>query len=214
MIFLKINKKFNKTIFYLFGDHGMGWDMKRNISNSQNLGFRTFFEHIEVPLIISPFNKKLSFNGLHDGMSISSTLIEELKLKGHNSFKGKSIMLDGKKASIVESVGRGNCDVKDRDIYYTITSLKFKIMFYLEINKLYPVMMFNKVKDPKEYNNLLLDNVNKSLIDEFANFLVNERKEFLLMRKVDITSIINKKYKWIVNHDSLKKSYKPPKQYS
>ena len=39
---LKKNKKINNTIFYFFGDHGMGWDSKRNISNSKNLGLRTF----------------------------------------------------------------------------------------------------------------------------------------------------------------------------
>ena len=57
----------NNTIFYLFGDHGMGWDNKRDKSLMNNLGVRTHYEHIEVPLIISPCNKK-PYKGMHDGM--------------------------------------------------------------------------------------------------------------------------------------------------
>lgn len=212
--YLKRVKKYENTIFYFFGDHGMGWDIKRDSSYSDNLGFRTFFEHIEVPFIISPCDKKSIQSGIHDGMSISATIIKDFKLKNNNSFEGKTIFSTGKKVSIVESVGRGNCDLVNRDIYFTITSQKYKIMFFLENKKLFPVMMFDKENDPYEHKNLLKFGVNKKIIDELANFLVIERKKFLLMRKVDIKSIIKKKYKWIVNIKCINESYKPPQQYS
>ena len=211
---LKKMKKFENTIFYFFGDHGMGWDPKREISNSQNLGFRTFFEHIEVPLIISPCDLRPSTQGIHDGMSISATLVRDLKLKKNKSFKGKTIFESGKEASIVESVGRGNCDLLRRDIYFTVTSKNYKIMFILEKNKLFPVMLFDKKNDPHEYKNLLKFKINKSVINDLACFLVKERKEILLTRKVDIKSIINKKYKWIINFDFIEKSYKPSQSYN
>ena len=51
---------------------------------------------------------KLSNDGIHDGMSICATLIKDFKLKSHSSFRGKTIFESGKKACIVESVGRGN----------------------------------------------------------------------------------------------------------
>ena len=105
---------------------------KKRVSNSQNLGFRTFFEHIEVPLIISPCDLKPATEGIHDGMSISATLVWNLKLQKNNSFKGKTIFESGKEASIVESVGRGNCDLLRRDIYFTVTSKNYKIMFILK----------------------------------------------------------------------------------
>ena len=38
----------SNTTFYLFGDHGMGWDNKRDKSLMNNLGVRTHYEHIEV----------------------------------------------------------------------------------------------------------------------------------------------------------------------
>ena len=211
---LKKEKKIHNTVFYFFGDHGMGWDPKRNILNSKNLGLRTFFEHIEVPLIISPCSLEPSNEGVHDGMSISATLIKDFKLKTDSSFEGKTIFEPGKKASIVESVGRGNCDLATRDIYFTIASKNYKIMFVLEKNKLFPVMMFDKEKDPREYKNLLKFKIYKKEIDELANFLVNERKKILLMRNVDIKRIINRKYKWIVNHSFLKKAYRPPYSYN
>ena len=72
---LKKRKMLSNTIFYLFGDHGMGWDNKRDKSLMNNLGVRTHYEHIEVPLIISPCNKK-PHKGMHDGMSISATLFK------------------------------------------------------------------------------------------------------------------------------------------
>ena len=210
---LKKMKKFDDTIFCFFGDHGMGWDSNRDISSAKNLGLRTFFEHLEVPLIVSPCELKPSTKGVHDGMSISATLIKIFKLRSHSSFRGKTIFEPGKKASIVESVGRGNCDLGTRDIYFTITSKKYKIMFVLEKNKLFPVMMFDKEKDPHEYKNLLKMKVYKREIDELANFLVMERKNILLMRKVDIKKIINRKYKWIVNLSFLKEAYVPPQSY-
>ena len=192
----------------------MGWDAKRDISLSENLGLRNFFEHIEVPFIISPCDLKPSDKGVHDGMSISATLIKDFKLNKDSSFRGNSIFKSGKKASIVESVGRGNCDLIARDIYFTITSQNYKIMFVLEKNKLFPVMMFDKKKDPQEYKNLLEYKIKKSVIDDFANFLVKERKKILLMRNVNIKSILEKKYKWTVNLRILKKpSYLPPISY-
>ena len=147
-------------------------------------------------------------------MSISATLVKDFKLKTDSSFKGKTIFEPGKKASIVESVGRGNCDLATRDIYFTITSQNYKIMFVLEKNKLFPVLMFDKEKDPYEYKNLLKFKIYKREIDELANFLVMERKNILLMRKVDIKKIINKKYKWTVNLSFLKEAYKPSHSYN
>ena len=51
-------------------------------------------------------------------------------------------------------------------------------MFVLEKNKLFPVMMFDKKKDPREYTNLLKFKIHKKEIDELANFLVKERRKF------------------------------------
>ena len=108
----------------------MEWDgIQKGIYQALKIWDLELFEHIEVPLIISPCNMKLSNDGIHDGMSICATLIKDFKLKSHSSFRGKTIFESGKKACIVESVGRGNCDLPTRDIYFTVTSKTHKIMF-------------------------------------------------------------------------------------
>ena len=68
-------------------------------------------------------------------------------------------------------------------------------------------------KDPREYTNLLKFKIHKKEIDELANFLVKERRKFLLMRKVDIENIMNKKYKWVVDFSFIEKSFTPPPSY-
>ena len=74
----------------------MGWDSKE-IFQTLKFRFENFFEHIEVPLIISPCDLKPSNEGIHDGMSISATLVKDFKLKTDSSFKGKTIFEPGKK---------------------------------------------------------------------------------------------------------------------
>ena len=54
---LKKRKMLSNTTFYLFGDHGMA-DNKRDKSLMNNLGVRTHYEHIEVPLIIRSMQQK------------------------------------------------------------------------------------------------------------------------------------------------------------
>ena len=88
---------------------------------------------------------KLSNDGIHDGMSICATLIKDFKLKSIVPLEERQY-LNQEKACIVESVGRGNCDLPTRDIYFTVTSKTHKIMFVLEKNKLFPVMIFDKKK--------------------------------------------------------------------
>ena len=209
---LKKRKMLNNTIFYLFGDHGMGWDNKRDKSLMNNLGVRTHYEHIEVPLIISPCNKK-PYKGMHDGMSISATLLSELGFKKHKSFKGKTIFSKSKEASIVENTGRGYCDFKNRDIFFTITTVKYKGMFVLINKKLHPMRLYDKENDPNEYKNLLEEKIDIEAINFLVKFLIQERKELLVSRGVNLKKILNKEEKWVVKEYKLD-SYKSPRYYS
>ena len=212
--FIKVLKKkdiLKKTVFYLFGDHGMGWDARRDQTLMNNLGARTYYEHIEVPLIISPC-KKSTKSGIHDSMSISASLLDDLGLRGHSSFRGKSVFSKGNLFSLVENTARGYCDVNERDIFFTVTTKNFKCMFVLIKNQLYPMRLYNKISDPHEYINILEKKFEKDVVDSLALFLIKERKELLDSRGVDVKEILSRKKKWIIK-EYKSDTYSSPRYY-
>ena len=177
------------TQLYIFGDHGMGWDVGRGSAQMKQLGFRTHYEHIDVPLIVSPTKRVPCDIGMHDGMSISATMLDELNISPHPSFKGKSLYEPGKPVAIVESVGRGNCDVLRRDLYFTVTSTTHRLMVLLTENKLIPERLYDRTTDPKEYVNLVDNKENATLITTMLRWLIEQRGELLQRRGVDIESL-------------------------
>ena len=133
--------------------------------------------------------------------------------KKHKSFKGKTIFSKSKEASIVENTGRGYCDFKNRDIFFTITTVKYKGMFVLINKKLHPMRLYDKENDPNEYKNLLEKKIDIEAINFLVKFLIQERKELLVSRGVNLKKILNKEEKWVVKEYKLD-SYKSPRYYS
>ena len=62
--FEKLDKKknFKNSLFVLFGDHGLGRDLNRDKKMLNELGLRAYYEHLNIPIIISPFKKKPLIN--------------------------------------------------------------------------------------------------------------------------------------------------------
>ena len=71
-------------------------------------------------------------NTLFDSMSISATILEIMGIKPHKSYKGVSIFSKGKEIIITENCGRGNADILKKDIYFTLTSIKYKLFCKLK----------------------------------------------------------------------------------
>ena len=173
----------NSCKFFIFGDHGCDIHDIEERSVQEIFGFRTHREHINVPLIIYNSSNKISKKGYHDSMSISATILDELKIKPHTSFKGRSVYKSGKKIIISENCGRGNCDLERKDLYFTITSKKYKMFILIQKNKLKIKRLYDLMNDKNEVNNLIKIKKFKKEIQTLLVFFINERRNLLKKKK-------------------------------
>ena len=183
----------NNTVIMVSGDHGRGWDSGRDLKFQKELGFRTYYENINAAFICSNVTGEPSNIGLHDGMSITATLLDELNIPQDEKFKGVSIYEEGKYAVITEGYERRNCDLDRRDLAFTVTSEKYKLMVKLVGNTLNPVRFYDLQEDPKEYINKVSSKEYLDDIYQLMNYLVSERKELLIKRKVELSNYNNAK---------------------
>ena len=179
---LKKNKKFNLTKIIITGDHGCEMYDKIKRGKEEIFGFRTHNEHISVPLIYYNSSKKFVNDGLYDSMSISASILDDLNLKPHNSFRGRSIFKKGKNEIITENCGRGNCDIKNKDLYFTVTSQSFKAMFILKKNKLSIERLYNLKIDEAEVENLVNKNNYFHVIKQKTQTLLKQRSSVVKKR--------------------------------
>ena len=181
---MKNNNQYEDTLMIVSGDHGIGWDKNRDSEYEKDLGFRSYYDHVNVPLILSPVMRQPNIEGLHDGMSMSATILDELNIQPEKSYLGRSCYEPGKEAVIVESTGRGNCDLERRDLRFTIITKKYKLMVLLSDSDLMPVRFYDLENDPFEYENIVSDEKNKNEINSLIKLLHKERGEILIKRGV------------------------------
>ena len=67
-----------------------------------------------------------------DSMNLSATFLDILGVPLHKSYKGASVFKEAKEYAIAENCGHGNADIVRRDIYFTVTSKKYKLMAVLQ----------------------------------------------------------------------------------
>jgi len=183
---LKERNQYDDTLILVSGDHGIGWDKNRNSEYEKDLGFRAYYEHVNVPYIISPTTRKPNETGMHDGMSMSATLLDELNISPDKSYLGRSCYEAGKDAIIVESTGRGSCDLKRTDLRFTIITKKYKLMILLCKAELIPKRLYDLENDPYEYDNIVSMPSMGDTIRGLTKHLFNERKEVLKKRGVNV----------------------------
>jgi len=164
------------------GDHGFGWDKDRGSELMSELGFRTHYEHIEVPFILSPVSRLPSDKGLYDSMSVSATLLSVLGIQPHPSFLGRSVFEPGRAFSLVETVGRGNADLDRRDLYFTVTSETHKLMAVLQGDRLIYKRFYDLDDDPRELVNLVNETDQREHLERLVDFLWEERQVLLVAR--------------------------------
>ena len=114
-------------------------------------------------------------------MSISASILKILKIKPDSSFKGRSIFSRGSQIIITENCGRGNADIKKKDIFFTLTSARYKLFCKIEGKKLILNRLYESDRDPRELNNIIND-ISFEILNEFLSYLYKRRKEILNMR--------------------------------
>ena len=181
---LKKNEKFNNTTLIFTGDHGCEMYDKKFRGRDEVFGFRTHHEHITVPLIYVNSKKKKSELGLHDTMSISASLLDDLGIKSHESFKGTSVFRKGKKIIISENADRGNCDLLNKDLFFTITSNKFRLMLLIREKKIFIERLYNFKSDPYEIDNLILKKIPYATLKNYIEIFFIERSNILKKRSI------------------------------
>ena len=182
---LKKMKKIKDSIFFIIGDHGEGWDKMRLKELKKDFGFRTYYEHLNIPFIISPLkSRKLKIpkdSDLFDSMSISASILNLLKIPQHRSFKGKSIFSKGSKIIITENCGRGNSDILKKDIFFTLTSLKYKLFCKIEGKVMLLKRLYSLESDARELKNII-NSAPSKVLNDFLSHLYSKRKEILTIR--------------------------------
>lgn len=138
---------------------------------------RTHYEDLDIPLIMSNVSSVPKEGTMCDSMDITATFLNALRVKTNSNYKGINIFKKKKGFVISESCGSGNSDVKRRDIYFTVTTNKFKIMATLSNNNLKAKKLFNLINDPYEQKDVLNNIIYKDDIKFLLNIIYINRKE-------------------------------------
>lgn len=184
---LEASNQNDNMVVLVTGDHGSSFAESPRDKAAQIFGFRTHYEDINVGLILS--HKSETGNGLLDSMGVPATLLDLLGVKPHESFKGRSVFGEGRSAVISENVGRGNADVQRRDLFFTVTTKRHKLMLVLKGSKFIFHELYDLEQDPLELENKIDDPALKGTISELVAELVAERKELLVSRGVEIDDL-------------------------
>ena len=180
---LRESGRMDDIVIVATGDHGFFFaESPRGIK--VELGFRTHYEDIEVPLLVYGADRPLANDGMIDSMGVTATFLEALGVPPHQSFKGKSAFSAGRPAVVSENCGSGNADVARRDIYFTVTSKTHKLMARLSGNQLNAEQLYDLRNDPREIRNIIDAPGMESAIEWHLGYLNDERADVLAMRGV------------------------------
>ena len=186
---LKNEKILDDTLLFITADHGS--DYAESPRKKVHIGERNHYEHVDIPLIISPNLNKNVIRPICDSMGMTATLLELLKVPLDKSYKGQSIFKNGKNFVISENAGSGNADLFRKDLYFTITTVEYKLMITLSYKKLIINKLYNIAKDPKELNNLYSikkTTTSRDVITKLISNIYLERKDLFTIKGINSLS--------------------------
>lgn len=175
------------TVVLLTGDHGQyfpGYGPR----GLQDVSFRTYREHLEVPLVIHGSDEPPTpCAGLLDSMSVPATLLAVADLNGDPSFKGVSAFDGGKDVVIAENAGRGSADIERKDLYFNLTGYGHSMKAVLRQDKLEVLALYDHANDPSELQNVSEEHEKQPILQALHEALYAERSDLLTQRGVSMT---------------------------
>jgi arylsulfatase A-like enzyme len=169
------------TLILVTGDHGLYY--AESPRKKSQIGSRTHYEDIEVPLVLANSDRSPADTGMIDSMGVVATFIDALGVPPHESFKGVSALDGGRRCVISESCGHGDADLARRNIFFTVTTPTHKLMAVLRGPELKVEKFFDRRDDPREMNNVVSDPAQQEKIEEAVRMLRAERAEIFEMRQ-------------------------------
>lgn len=168
------------TVILVTGDHGNFYAGSPRTRG--NVALRTHTEDLDIPLILSGCGKMSKNSGMMDSMGMTATYLDALNVPPHESFKGVSAFKGGRDAVVSESAGSGNADLTQRDLYFTVTTEQYRMMFVLKGPNLEILSLYDRLSDPKELDDLSDAAIQQPVVNQLVEFLERERNEILAMR--------------------------------
>jgi Sulfatase len=170
------------TIIFVTGDHGSQY--AESPRPKEEVGLRTHYEHIDVPLLVAGVRRRPAKDGLVDSMGVAATLLDVLGVPLHSSHKGVSAFAGGRPAIISESCGHGNADLARRNIYLTVTTAEHRMMALLVDDQVQIKKLYDRRADPRELHNLADKPELQKIKNELVDHLRRERASLIALRRV------------------------------
>ena len=173
--YLEQNKILDNSFLAITSDHGLkaGFPPRPKTQLRTDLSQQFYEEFLRVPLIFYP---KLGRDFIEDGLTshidFAPTLLDICNLDQNDKFKGKSIFDKNRFSSLIfaENTGSGICDILKKNIYLCIRDKNIKIVYEIKDKNIKERDVFDILKDPNEFNNLVHSDLLKTQRNEFYKF--------------------------------------------
>lgn len=169
------------TVILATGDHGLFY--AESPRKKSEIGYRTHYEDLEVPLLLVHAPRSPADTGMIDSMGVTATFLDALGVAPHQSFKGVSALRGGRPGVVSENCGHGNADIAHRDIYFTVTMPDHKMMAVLRGPTLAVEQVYDRQRDPRETRNVVDDPTYGAAVAAMTEYLRSERAEIFALRK-------------------------------
>ena len=178
---LERSGQMERTVVLVTGDHGLYYAESPRAKSE--IGYRTHYEDIEVPILLANAQRLPADTGMIDSMGVTATFLDALDVPAHQSFKGISALRGGRPGVVSENCGHGNADLARRDIYFTVTTDANRMMAVMRGAELQVERLYDLRADPRELRNIVESPDSRPAIAAMVGQLYRERAEIFGLRE-------------------------------